>query len=112
MQLGAFRMKPSTSIMKGAPSFLRLEYQSTTTTFKLTVTNSAGLSDSDTISILVRHGEMTKGTPYLAGYDHGCSDAKIPSSKRYINQSGKGPNSHSEEFMSGYNAGFSACSTN
>jgi hypothetical protein len=31
MQLGAFSMKPSTSIMKGTPSFLRLEYQSTTT---------------------------------------------------------------------------------
>jgi hypothetical protein len=30
LQLGAFSMKPSTSIMKGTPSFLRLEYQSTT----------------------------------------------------------------------------------
>jgi hypothetical protein len=29
LQLGAFNMKPSTSIMKGTPSFLRLEYQST-----------------------------------------------------------------------------------
>jgi hypothetical protein len=27
-QLGAFSMKPSTYIMKGTPSFLRLEYQS------------------------------------------------------------------------------------
>jgi hypothetical protein len=32
LQLGAFSMKPSTSIMKGTPSFIRLEYQSTTTT--------------------------------------------------------------------------------
>jgi hypothetical protein len=31
LQLGAFSMKPSTSIMKGTPSFLRLEYQSTIT---------------------------------------------------------------------------------
>ena len=31
LQLGAFSMKPSTSIMKGTPSFMRLEYQSTTT---------------------------------------------------------------------------------
>ena len=31
LQLGAFSMKPSTSIMKGTPSFIRLEYQSTTT---------------------------------------------------------------------------------
>jgi hypothetical protein len=29
-QLAAFNMKPSTSIMKGSPSFMRLEYQSTT----------------------------------------------------------------------------------
>ena len=55
---------------------------------------------------------MAKGIPWQAGYDHGCSDAKLPPSKRYINQPGKGPESHSEEFMSGYNAGFSACSTN
>jgi hypothetical protein len=91
------------------PSNLRAD---TTMTFELTVTNSTGLSDSDTVSILVRHGEMTKGTQYQAGYDHGCSDAKLPPSKRYINQPGKGPESHSEEFMSGYNARFSACSTN
>jgi hypothetical protein len=30
LQLGAFSMKPSTYIMKGTPSFIRLEYQSTT----------------------------------------------------------------------------------
>jgi hypothetical protein len=30
-QIAAFSMKPSTSIMKGTPSFIRLEYQSTTT---------------------------------------------------------------------------------
>jgi hypothetical protein len=29
-QLGAFSMKPSISIMKGTPSFIRLEYQGTT----------------------------------------------------------------------------------
>jgi hypothetical protein len=29
-QLAAFSMKPSTSIMKGSPSFMRLEYQSNT----------------------------------------------------------------------------------
>jgi hypothetical protein len=29
-QLAAFSMKPRTSIMKGTPSFLRLEYQNTT----------------------------------------------------------------------------------
>ena len=91
-----------------APSNLQAD---TTMTFKLTVTNPAGVSDIDAVSVLVKHGANTKGTPYQAGYDHGCSDAKLPSSKRYINQPGKGPESHSQEFMSGYNAGFSACST-
>ena len=31
LQSGAFNIKASTSTMKGIPSFLRLEYQSTTT---------------------------------------------------------------------------------
>ena len=31
LQLGAFSMKPSMSIMKGTPSFLTLEYQSSVT---------------------------------------------------------------------------------
>ena len=31
LQLGAFSMKPSTSIMKGTPTFIRLEYQSIAT---------------------------------------------------------------------------------
>ena len=32
---------------------------------------------------------------YNSGYSHGCSDAKISdSSKRYINQPGKGPGYH------------------
>lgn len=91
-----------------APSNLQAD---TTMTFILTVTNSTGLSDRDTVSILVRHGAIAKGTPFQAGYDHGCSDAKLPFSKRYINQPGKGPQFHTQEFMSGYNAGFSACST-
>ena len=35
-----------------------------------------------------------KGTPYQAGYDHGCSDAKLPFSARYINEPDKGPSFH------------------
>jgi len=47
---------------------------------------------------------------YNSGYSHGCSDAKISdSSKRYINQPGKGPNYHTQEFMNGYNDGFEIC---
>jgi hypothetical protein len=49
--------------------------------------------------------------PYKSGYSHGCSDAKISdSSKRYINQPGKGPSYHTPDFMSGYNDGFETCS--
>jgi hypothetical protein len=54
---------------------------------------------------------MAKGIPWQAGYDHGCSDAKLIFSARYINQLSKGPSFHIQEFMSGYNAGFSACSS-
>jgi hypothetical protein len=91
-----------------APSNLQAD---TKMSFILTVTNSSGVSDKDIVSILVRHSTTTtKGTPYQSGYDHGCSDAKLPFSKRYINQSGKGPQYHTQEFISGYNAGFSACS--
>ena len=44
---------------------------------------------------------MAKGTPWQAGYDHGCSDAQLPFSARYINQPDKGPQFHTQEFMSG-----------
>lgn len=48
--------------------------------------------------------------PYKSGYNHGCSDAKISdSSKRYINQPGKGPSYHTSEFMRGYNDGVKSC---
>jgi hypothetical protein len=90
-----------------APSNLQAD---TKMSFILTVTNSTGFSDKDIVSILVRHTAITKGTPYQAGYDHGCSDAKLTFSARYINQPGKGPQYHTQEFISGYNAGFSACS--
>ena len=60
------------------------------------------------VSFIIPHA-MAKGTPFQAGYDHGCSDAKLTFSKRYINQLGKGPNFHTIEFMKGYNAGLDAC---
>jgi hypothetical protein len=52
-----------------------------------------------------------KGTPFQAGYNHGCNDAKVTFSARYINQTGKGPSFHTKEFMNGYNRGFSTCSS-
>jgi hypothetical protein len=48
---------------------------------------------------------------YNSGFSHGCSDAKISdSSKRYINQPGKGSSYHTPEFMSGYSDGLEKCS--
>ena len=61
-------------------------------------------------SLGIMQGVMAKkGTPFQAGYDHGCNDAKVTFSARYINQPDKGPSFHTQEFMSGYRAGFSAC---
>jgi hypothetical protein len=62
-------------------------------------------------SSLVIQTAMAKETPYQAGYDHGCDDAKISNADaRYINQPDNGPSNHTPEFMSGYDAGFSVCS--
>jgi hypothetical protein len=50
-------------------------------------------------------------SPYSSGYDYGCDDAKISDpSDRYINEPGKGPSNHTDEFMDGYYTGFDACS--
>ena len=63
-------------------------------------------------SLCTMQGIMAKkGTPFQAGYNHGCSDAKVTFSARYINQPGKGPSFHTQEFMNGYNRGFSTCSS-
>jgi hypothetical protein len=48
-------------------------------------------------------------SPYDSGYDHGCDDAGLSPSDRYINEPGKGPSYHTEEFMSGYRDGFNNC---
>jgi hypothetical protein len=47
-------------------------------------------------------------SPFESGHGHGCSDADF--SDRYINQPGKGPSFHTEEFMRGYDTGYNACS--
>jgi hypothetical protein len=50
-------------------------------------------------------------SPFEFGYGHGCDDAGITDfSDRYINQPGKGPSFHTEEFMRGYDTGYNACS--
>jgi hypothetical protein len=65
------------------------------------------------ISILLSQIQQLEGTSessYNAGYDHGCDDAdfRYPGD-RYINQPGKGPSQHSDQFMNGYEDGFNAC---
>ena len=59
---------------------------------------------------IIQSAIAKKGTPFQAGFDHGCNDAKVTFSARYINQPGKGPGFHTQEFMSGFNSGFSSCS--
>jgi hypothetical protein len=52
-----------------------------------------------------------KSDVYNSGYDHGCIDAGISDkASRYINQPEAGPSLNSDDFMHGYNDGFSACS--
>jgi hypothetical protein len=68
-----------------------------------------GISASQQMPIL--QVNASSDSPYRSGYDHGCDDASISDpSDRYINQPGKGPSFHTEEFMSGYYNGFNACS--
>lgn len=58
-----------------------------------------------------KNTKQNKPSPYESGYAHGCSDAKISDpSKQYINQPGKGPTYHTDQFMDGYYNGFNVCS--
>ena len=55
----------------------------------------------------------SESSPHDSGYDHGCDDARISDpDDRYINQDGKGPSNHTDEFMNGYNNGYDNCSGN
>src|SRR5918992_1220477 len=59
---------------------------------------------------LVQFGYASKSS-YDSCYDHSCDDAGISDTDdRYINQRGKGPSLHTDEFMSGYNDGYVECS--
>ena len=50
-------------------------------------------------------------SPFESGFGHGCNDANISDlSDRYINQPGKRPSFHTDEFMRGYDTGYNACS--
>jgi hypothetical protein len=54
---------------------------------------------------------MHQSSAYESGRDHGCDDARLNPSDRYINEPGKGPSFHTNEFMSGYYSGLNACSS-
>ena len=50
---------------------------------------------------------------YDSGYDYGCDDAFISDrNDRYLNQPGKGPDYHTDDFMDGYYDGFRICAVN
>jgi hypothetical protein len=61
------------------------------------------------ISLIPSDPSAYGSSPYDSGYNHGCDDAGLSSSDRYINEPGKGPNFHTDEFMSGYHDGFQEC---
>ena len=68
---------------------------------------------SAAIVISVTVNDVFATNPYDSGYDHGCSDAGISNPDDwYINQDGKGPEDHTDEFMNGYHNGFDTCSGN
>jgi hypothetical protein len=48
---------------------------------------------------------------YDSGHDYGCDDARITDpSNRYIHEPQRNPSFHTDQFLQGYYAGFSACS--
>ncbi|MGH9952794.1 MAG: hypothetical protein ACRD5J_14310 [Nitrososphaeraceae archaeon] len=53
----------------------------------------------------------SESSPYDSGYDHGCDDAGLSESDKYINEPEKGPSFHTDEFRDGYYAGLNSCSS-
>jgi hypothetical protein len=61
-------------------------------------------------SIVCIPSAFASNDAYDSGRDHGCDDARISDpSDRYINEPGKGPSFHTNEFMNGYYDGFNSC---
>jgi hypothetical protein len=66
---------------------------------------------NNTTSIINNTTNTHTKSAFQVGYNHGCSDVKISNfTDRYINQPGKGPNFHTDEFMRGYDTGYNTCS--
>jgi hypothetical protein len=51
----------------------------------------------------------SESSAYESGRDRGCDDARLNPFDRYINEPGKGPSFHTNEFMSGYYDGLNSC---
>ena len=50
-----------------------------------------------TILVTIPTSQPATASPYSAGYDHGCDDAKISNANdKYINQPDKGPSEHTQ----------------
>lgn len=62
------------------------------------------------LAVIMSFPAYASSEAYDSGYDHGCDDANIPPSERYINEVGKGPSYHTDKFMEGYHDGFENCS--
>lgn len=60
-------------------------------------------------SIGVFRAYASESSAYESGRDHGCDDARLNPSDRYINEPGKGASFHTNEFMSGYYDGLNSC---
>ena len=76
----------------------------------LIITVIAALVPTAMSSVSVSTAYASEKSPYESGRDHGCDDAGISDSDdRYINEPGKGPSFHTNEFMEGYHDGFNEC---
>lgn len=75
----------------------------------LAITTITVLLIGSAFSIQLQSVYASERSPYDSGYDHGCDDAGLSPSDRYINEPGKGPSFHTDEFMSGYYDGFNSC---
>jgi hypothetical protein len=75
--------------------------------FLLVMLIGSGLVTQQSIGVFSAYA--SESSAYESGRDHGCDDARLNPSDRYINEPGKGPSFHTNEFMSGYYDGLNSC---
>jgi hypothetical protein len=78
--------------------------------FLLVTLVGSGLVTQQSIGLF--NAYASESSAYESGRDHGCDDARLNPSDRYINEPGKGPSFHTNEFMSGYYDGLNSCGGN